>query len=738
MDRAVLDSKRAHRARWLRSVSPAAAHAIRMGVAASAAIWIGKAPGLVENSPTWILITVIILVQPTIGGALSKGLARLVGTVAGAFTAILLFGLFAQDPPLLMTSFFLVQVIAAYGNSGQTLPYAWFVWAFTTAIVLVGAMGGDSAVETVAFQRTSMVAIGILLVLLVESLLWPARAEAKLRQSLAARARGLGVSLSHALLAAVDPDREESASLEPGSESLEAQLTLVDTARSELVAERRRVEGLARIAVLLEIVASISREIAVRPEVAGPRVEPDPGIASASSVLAAQTADAFTRIADALAADDRSNHAPSTLDETLLAFELERDRLSERVGWRAELERRASLLHQAVSIVHSIEEIVSSGDATSAPSSYRSWLWTGFDPFRVRVALRTGIATTAAILITFALGWPLNGLVVPVAFIIAGLTRGAAAQVLMVFVTCVMLGWALADLLIVHAIPHAGRMPVALMLPFAITSAMAWAAAKNPKLAALPVLGGLIALLPVYGGQAPPTNVYGSYSTVTYMILALAVGWVSGAVFWPATSASLFRQRVASQLGQCLEAVRLSREPDDEGRHERIAALVGSFAGQMAPLGRLHAQASFEPVEQALDPPRRARILSLTTNLMDTIVGHRRYGLETPFARGDDRLSPLAAAIQREDTALAESMGSAISMLWGDAAARTEGLAEAQQEVARCIDALRTSPESLPPLSVDERRRSLAELAWRRRLVFCQLAIERWLEDWQVPPRSSP
>jgi len=314
MDRAVPHSKRLHRTRRLPSVSPAVAHAIRWGVAAAAAIWIGKNPGLAENSPTWILITVAVLLQPTVGGALLKGLARLAGTLAGALTAILLFGLFAQDPPLLMMSFFLVQVIAAYGNSGQRFPYAWFVWAFTTAVILVGAMAGGGAVETVAFQRTSMVAIGILLVLLVESLLWPVRAETRLRQSLAARARGLGDFLSHALVQPGDPDREDSPSPAPGSESLDAQMTLVDTARSELGAERGNIEGLARIAVLLEIVAASSREIAARPATGGPQDEPDGALASASAALAAQIAAAFARVTEALAAGNGTIDDSPALD----------------------------------------------------------------------------------------------------------------------------------------------------------------------------------------------------------------------------------------------------------------------------------------------------------------------------------------------------------------------------------------------------------------------------------------
>ena len=136
------------------AISPAAAYAVRSGVAVSAAIWIGKAPGLIENHGTWILITVLVLLQPTTGGFLLKAALRATGTLVAAFAAILLFGFFAQDPPLLMAGFFLVQAVAAYGFTGPRFQYAWYVGAFTTAIVLGDAMAGRGPVETIAFPST--------------------------------------------------------------------------------------------------------------------------------------------------------------------------------------------------------------------------------------------------------------------------------------------------------------------------------------------------------------------------------------------------------------------------------------------------------------------------------------------------------------------------------------------------------------------------------------------------------
>ena len=49
-------------------------------------------------------------------------------------------------------------------------------------------------------------------------------------------------------------------------------------------------------------------------------------------------------------------------------------------------------------------------------------------------------------------------------------------------------------------------------------------------------IGGLIALLSVYGGEGAATDVYGPYSTVSYIALAVGVGWLFSRSMWPAAS----------------------------------------------------------------------------------------------------------------------------------------------------------------------------------------------------------
>jgi len=714
-------------ARGFHTPSPAVAYSVRFAIAVSAAIWLGKAPGLVGNHSTWILITVLMLVQPTTGASLLKALLRAVGTLAAAFTAIGLFGLFAQDPPLLMAGLFLTQALGAYGFSGSRYQYAWFVFAFTTAIVLGDALSGQLAVETVAFERASMVGIGIVLVFVVDSLVWPARAESRLREALAGRARLLGEELGRAVAASVDPRRAAPAASAPGSASLESQLGLVNAVRSELGVSRTTRDALAHLVMLLETLASRARVLATPIEVPGGLDEGGRPLTAALTGLADRVEAALEEIAAAITASRAPSPLSEDLERALLTLEGEQNR---GIDMSAALEFRVADLRDLVALLDTIEATLTSPLESSTGRRSPSLLSFRPDPFRVKVALRSGVAVIVVFLIPVALGWPVNTLVAPIAFMLAALSRGAAVKTITSLAVTVALAWLVADLVIVYVAPHLGRAPLALAPSFALAAAFAYFAAKRPQLAMLPSIGGLIAFLSIYGGTSQPTDVYGSYSTVCYMALALGVGWLAGRMMWPATAAGLFRQRVAAQLELCLEAVRGGGESGDSGRGRRAADLFESFAKQSVQLGPLHQQALYEPIERALDPARRAGILALATDLMDAAAGYHPGPLDPLLDRAGERFRPLRAAIRRGDEALLESMESAVVILRGETSRRASGLPEARQVVAECVDELRADTSWQSHFDGEERRRLLIGLELRRRLVSRQLAIEQWLDDW--------
>ncbi|MDJ0849348.1 MAG: FUSC family protein [Myxococcota bacterium] len=718
---------------WLLAVrrsltpSPEAAYAIRFGVGASAAIWIGKAPGLVENHSSWILITVLMLTQPTTGASLLKGLLRLAGTATAVFTAILLFGLFSQDPPLLMAGLFLVQAVAAYGFTGRRFQYAWFVWAFTTAIVLGNAMGGEDAVEDVAFRRGSMVAMGIVLVFVVDSLLWPQHAEPSLRRSLASRARRLGARLRRAIAAPVDGPAGVAPEPDPAPESLARQLALAGGARAELGVSGSTVDALQRLAMLLEGLASRARILAL------PMGWPEATDAAKRALadLARHVEAALTEVAAAVTAGRTPEPFAEGLERALLALEGERDAHQQRVGWSRALESRVADLRDLVAVLRVVEATLTSRDETGPAGPSRSLLAFRPDPFRTKIALRAGIAVVLSFLVPLVLGWPLNTMVAPIAFMVAAAaTRGAATAAAVVTFGVVAAGWLCADLFIIYFTSEAGRAPFALAAAFAIGTTFAFVGARRPQLATLPTFGGLVALLSIYGATAAPTDVYGSYNTVCYMGTALVVGFVVNRALWPATASDLFRQRIAGQLQQCLEAVRSAQQRGEAGRGERMRELDRAFAADAAQLGPLDQQAAHEPVERGLDAPRRTALLALATDLGDAVVADHPFVAEPLLERAGPEHAPLLDVLRREDEALVDSMEAAVATLRDDAPPRASGLGAAHEAVEAELRDRAARGVRIAGVTDEERRRFLVERDARSRLVQRQLAIERWLADW--------
>jgi len=712
------------------ALSPATAYGIRFGLGVAAALGIGKLPGLVDSHSTWILITVLMVMQPISGGSLQKGMLRALGTLGAFVSAILLFGLYSQDPPLLLAGLFLVQAVGAYGFTGARYQYAWFVWAFTTAIILGDAMAGQGVVETVAFERASMVGIGLLVVFVIDSLFWPARAEPALRQRLADRARQLAGALRRAIDTAVG-DRSGAAA---GPSSAAGEIGLIEAMRSEMP-PAARVESLTHAALLLEALASRERMLQ-RPL----RVHPGAAYAEALAELGRGVEAALEEVARALAGTRAPAPFAADLEQTLLRLKAERLADEGTPAVDVSAGGRAAELRDLVALLRTLEGVLE-GSAKSARSHAgadegRPTAWLQLDAFRVRIALRAGFAVCAAFLVPMVLGWEINTMVAPMAFMIAAMaTRGGVTQSLALLAAIVLGSWLLADLALVFFYPHAGRFPVAFAYPVLVAGGLAYVSHRLPQLALLPSIGGLLAILPVFGGFSAPDDVYGTYNLVCYVTVGLGTGWAASRLLWPATATKLFRQRSAAQIDLCLRAFRQHRQTKDSAARGGIAGqLLTSYTRQLAQLGPLEGQAAHEPVEEALHGGRRRALLALIQDLFDAVLDARAAapGQSMPLVEGTDTLGPLRDALRREDEALLASMQTAAETLRGEAPeeAGSSALDEANRAVLARLDKLRARPELLPSITSEEREAFLFHLDSRRLLIDRQIAIEGWLADW--------
>jgi uncharacterized membrane protein YccC len=244
--------------RRLAHPSPPVRYAIKFGTTMAAALWFAYSSELSDK--VTIFITVMFVMQPISGGSIKKGTTRIAGTVACALMCVVIYGMFAQLPPLFLVSWCAVIAVGTYGMAGARYSYAWMVFAFTSVVILVKAMAGDDQIETIAFQRASETAMGVLFVVVADSLLWPVRAELRLREGLAHWAGQLAPALGRAL-GQPAASRESFQQAQLPSSPLIPQLGLVEQLGYEMGGSAARVQTFTRIALMLEGLSSRIRVI---------------------------------------------------------------------------------------------------------------------------------------------------------------------------------------------------------------------------------------------------------------------------------------------------------------------------------------------------------------------------------------------------------------------------------------------------------------------------------------------
>jgi len=748
---------------WLARPSPPVRFGLKLGTAMAASIWIAYASGLPWSLTIWV--TVMFVAQPNVGASIKKGLTRICGSVAAALASIAIYGLFAQQPPLMLASICGVLALAIYGMTGPRYQYAWLVFGFTTIIILAKAMAGSDQIETLSFQRASLTALGVLIVFVADAVFWPVRAEQELREGLAARSRRLGDTLKQQL-ENLFSEQAPGAAGPPPSSPLMQQLGLVDQFRNEIGVTTARAQAFSRIALLLEGLASRARLLGRGAET-DPRASTPP-LRAALTELGGGLHAALAEVSRTLFADDEPEPFADQLDGLLAGFEGERIAHLEarvrhgaegRAGTDEESEQPsphsalAPVMWDVVALLRGLEEALVAlaghdGDskavraAKAAPGAAREWF--RLDPIRLQLALRAGIAGGGVIIAMLVMGWSFSEDLLPmimapiVAFIVAGVssTRGAGRALGIGFTAGVLLGWLIADLSMVFLFTHLDRMPLSLVYPFVIAGGAGYLIVRGSPLGPLGALFGMLtALLPVFIGDAPPQDVDGSYGLVCGLFLGLAAGLIAQRVLWPRTAMQTFLERAAAQLELCMRALG-GAEPRTEGAAPGgdAAALVSAYAKQLTLLGQLHAQAHHEPVERALDDGRRAALLALTQDLFDATLRapHPASREEVSVPEGARAaLAPFGAALVHQDQALRASIAAAARTLRGDPPGVEASLGEARRAVETQRDELRGHRELARALGARGTDELLAHLDSARQLVACQLAIEAWLADWR-------
>src|SRR5215470_7474243 len=156
----------------LRSLEPGGVRGTEaLGAALSVALAVLAALFLHSDEPWWAGICAWMVTRSTLTVALSRGVMRIAGSIAGATLAVIALGLFAYDPLPFCLSLFAIAWLGLYGFAKSPHGYAWLIAAITGNLVMLIALDQPQTAFTIAVNRVADVTIGTAATLLVTYLL---------------------------------------------------------------------------------------------------------------------------------------------------------------------------------------------------------------------------------------------------------------------------------------------------------------------------------------------------------------------------------------------------------------------------------------------------------------------------------------------------------------------------------------------------------------------------------------
>ncbi|WP_260330650.1 FUSC family protein [Paraburkholderia sp. Cpub6] len=179
LNRAVRDWATSDGLTWLHLLKTVTAGLLALGIAML----------LDLPQPRIAMTTVFVLVQPFSGMVLAKSFYRILGTAVGTVAALVLGGLFVQQPELYMLGM-IVWVSACIAAAVRYRHFRWygFVLAgYTAALIGIPNVTTPQGLFLAALTRAAEVAVGIVCSSAVSALLLPQRSILALRRNLQIR-----------------------------------------------------------------------------------------------------------------------------------------------------------------------------------------------------------------------------------------------------------------------------------------------------------------------------------------------------------------------------------------------------------------------------------------------------------------------------------------------------------------------------------------------------------------------
>jgi uncharacterized membrane protein YccC len=156
-------------------------------LAAFTALWLAFRLGL--DSPNTAMTTTFILALPSSGMVLEKAFYRLLGTLVGCASALLLVAVFPQQASLMFIGLALWIAACTCGAAmyRNQQSYSFVLAGYTAAMIAIPALDHPAAVFSLAVTRVVEVSLGVICATVVHDALFPRHQSAQVMRTVQAR-----------------------------------------------------------------------------------------------------------------------------------------------------------------------------------------------------------------------------------------------------------------------------------------------------------------------------------------------------------------------------------------------------------------------------------------------------------------------------------------------------------------------------------------------------------------------
>lgn len=156
-------------------------------LAAFSALWLAFRLGL--DSPNTAMTTTFILALPSSGMVLEKAFYRLLGTLVGCTSALLIVAIFPQQPVALFLALALWIGLCTAGAAmhRNQQSYSFVLAGYTACMIAVPAIDHPTTVFTLAVTRVTEVGLGVICAAVVHDVLFPRHQSRQVMRTVQAR-----------------------------------------------------------------------------------------------------------------------------------------------------------------------------------------------------------------------------------------------------------------------------------------------------------------------------------------------------------------------------------------------------------------------------------------------------------------------------------------------------------------------------------------------------------------------